>query len=56
MYIRYIYTYIYIYIYIYRYAPMEFGTPDPNPRNLVNRCFQYDLVNLAFFEAGYLGL
>ena len=25
------------------------GTPDPNPMNLVNWCFYYNLVYLAFF-------
>ena len=24
------------------------GTPDPNPRNLANRCFEYNLGNLTF--------
>ena len=32
------------------------GPPDPNPRNLVNWCLYYDLVNPAFFYTGCLGL
>ena len=35
---------------------MEIGTPDSNPKHLVNWCFWYTLVNLAFFWTGHLGL
>ena len=30
------------------------GTSDPNPKHLVNRCFQYNLINLTFFKTGKL--
>ena len=54
-YYKYIYIYIYIYIYTYTYIYIYIcicntlitdglGTPDPNPRNLVNWCDLYDFV------------